>query len=61
MLFPLPRDEEYDRGKRKVVRKPKEEEFGGPNPFQETADARSRQRKRFKCDQDRWGNQPRRI
>jgi ubiquitin carboxyl-terminal hydrolase 36/42 len=60
-LFPLPRDEEYDRGKRKKVRKPKEEDFGGPNPFQETADARSRQRKRLKCDQGRWGNQPRRI
>ncbi|XP_047083056.1 ubiquitin carboxyl-terminal hydrolase 23-like [Lolium rigidum] len=54
-------DEEYDRGKMKKVRKPKEEEFGGPNPFQEAANIRSRLRKRFKCDQDRWGNQPRRI
>ncbi|KAM0861502.1 hypothetical protein ACQ4PT_045848 [Festuca glaucescens] len=65
--FPCPRtnsigyvpdqwDEEYDRGKRKKVRKPKEEEFGGPNPFQEAANIRSRLRKRFKCDQDRWGN-----
>ncbi|XP_047082807.1 ubiquitin carboxyl-terminal hydrolase 23-like [Lolium rigidum] len=70
--FPCPRtniigyvpdqwDEEYDRGKMKKVRKPKEEEFGGPNPFQEAANIRSRLRKRFKCDQDRWGNQPRRI
>ncbi|CAM0943481.1 unnamed protein product [Alopecurus aequalis] len=54
-------DEEYDRGKRKKVRKPKEEEFGGSNPFQDVADIGSRQRKRLKSDQGRWGNQPRRI
>uniref|UniRef100_A0ACD5YPL1 Uncharacterized protein n=2 Tax=Avena sativa TaxID=4498 RepID=A0ACD5YPL1_AVESA len=48
-------DEEYDRGKKKKARKPKEEEFGGPNPFQEVADIRSRLRKRFKCDQAGWG------
>uniref|UniRef100_A0ACD5ZC68 Uncharacterized protein n=1 Tax=Avena sativa TaxID=4498 RepID=A0ACD5ZC68_AVESA len=53
---PDERDEEYDRGKRKKVRKPKEEEeFGGPNPFQEVADIRTRLRKRFKCDQAGWG------
>uniref|UniRef100_A0A3B6QJK7 USP domain-containing protein n=1 Tax=Triticum aestivum TaxID=4565 RepID=A0A3B6QJK7_WHEAT len=53
-------DEEYDRGKRKKVRKPREES-NGPNPFQEAADVRARPRKRLRSDQARWGNQPRRI
>ncbi|VAI50696.1 unnamed protein product [Triticum turgidum subsp. durum] len=53
-------DEGYDRGKRKKVRKPREEP-NGPNPFQEAADVRARPRKRPRSDQARWGNQPRRI
>ncbi|KAM3244613.1 hypothetical protein ACQJBY_056113 [Aegilops geniculata] len=53
-------DEEYDRGKRKKVRKPREE-LNGPNPFQEAADVRARPRKRPRSYQARWGNQPRRI
>ncbi|KAF7086478.1 hypothetical protein CFC21_089765 [Triticum aestivum] len=53
-------DEQYDRGKRKKVRKPREES-NGPNPFQEAADVRARPRKRPRSDQARWGNQPRRI
>ncbi|XP_073358605.1 uncharacterized protein [Aegilops tauschii subsp. strangulata] len=53
-------DEDYDRGKRKKARKPREES-NGPNPFQEAADVRARPRKRPRSDQPRWGNQPRRI
>ncbi|KAM3224210.1 hypothetical protein ACQJBY_057551 [Aegilops geniculata] len=53
-------DEDYDRGRRKKVRKP-QEESNGPNPFQEAADVRARPRKRPRSDQARWGNQPRRI
>lgn len=33
----MDRDEEYDRGRRKKV-KQSQVDFGGPNPFQETAD-----------------------
>uniref|UniRef100_A0A0E0CSH6 USP domain-containing protein n=1 Tax=Oryza meridionalis TaxID=40149 RepID=A0A0E0CSH6_9ORYZ len=53
-------DEEYDRGKRKKIRKPKHG-FSGPNPFQETANIRSRQRMRLQSDQTKSGNQPLRI
>jgi hypothetical protein len=50
------RDEEYDRGRKKVKRRIKD--FSGPNPFQETANIISRQRTRQKADQTRFGNQP---
>uniref|UniRef100_A0A0E0K697 USP domain-containing protein n=1 Tax=Oryza punctata TaxID=4537 RepID=A0A0E0K697_ORYPU len=53
-------DEEYDRGKRKKTRKLKHG-FSGPNPFQETANIRSRQRMRLQSDQAKSGNQPLRI
>ncbi|XP_059452991.1 ubiquitin carboxyl-terminal hydrolase 23 isoform X2 [Corylus avellana] len=52
-------DEEYDRGKRKKVRLPKES-FGGPNPFQEIA-MKKTQFKKPKVDRASSGNQPFRI
>ncbi|TKW42026.1 hypothetical protein SEVIR_1G357000v4 [Setaria viridis] len=54
------RDEEYDRGRRKKVRKSKQG-FSGPNPFQEMENIRSRQRRRIQTDQARSGHQPLRI
>jgi hypothetical protein len=54
------RDEEYDRRRRKKVRKPKRD-FSGPNPFQEIENIRSRQRRRLQTDQARSGHQPLRI
>jgi hypothetical protein len=56
----IPRDEEYDRGKRKKVRKSMRD-FSGPNPFQEVENNRSRQRRRLQADQARSGHQPLRI
>ncbi|CAN6245783.1 unnamed protein product [Urochloa humidicola] len=53
-------DEEYDRGKRKKVRK-SNRDFSGPNPFQEMENIRSRQRRRLQTDQVRSGHQPLRI
>ncbi|PUZ78033.1 hypothetical protein GQ55_1G421000 [Panicum hallii var. hallii] len=53
-------DEEYDRRRRKKVRKPKRD-FSGPNPFQEIENIRSRQRRRLQTDQARSGHQPLRI
>ncbi|KAM1812273.1 hypothetical protein ACFX11_026239 [Malus domestica] len=52
-------DEEYDRGKRKKVRQPKET-FGGPNPFQRIATQRSKVKKE-KLDRYGSGNHPLRI
>ncbi|KAM1508097.1 hypothetical protein ACFX10_017456 [Malus domestica] len=52
-------DEEYDCGKRKRVRQPKET-FGGPNPFQKIATQRS-QMKKTKPDRYGSGNHPLRI
>nr|CAB3451354.1 unnamed protein product [Digitaria exilis] len=54
------RDEEYDRGRRKKVRKSLRD-FSGPNPFQEMENIRSRQRRRLQADQARSGHQPLRI
>nr|CAB3448202.1 unnamed protein product [Digitaria exilis] len=54
------RDEEYDRGRRKKVRKSMRD-FSGPNPFQEMENIRSRQRRRLQADQARSGHQPLRI
>ncbi|GJM87122.1 hypothetical protein PR202_ga03046 [Eleusine coracana subsp. coracana] len=51
------RDEEYDRGRRKKVKRPIKD-FGGPNPFQETANIRSWQGMGLKAEQARRGNQP---
>ena len=56
----ISRDEEYDRGKRKKVRKSMRD-FSGPNPFQEVENTRSRQRRRLQADQARSGHQPLRI
>ncbi|KAF0931088.1 hypothetical protein E2562_002452 [Oryza meyeriana var. granulata] len=53
-------DEEYDRGRRKKARKSKHE-FSGPNPFQEMANIRSRQRMRLQFNQAKYGNEPLRI
>ncbi|XP_072978058.1 ubiquitin carboxyl-terminal hydrolase 23 [Typha angustifolia] len=53
-------DEEYDRGRRKKVKSSKES-FDGPNPFQDTANMKARERMKFKVDQTRLGNQPLRI
>ncbi|KAK3159345.1 hypothetical protein QOZ80_2AG0148890 [Eleusine coracana subsp. coracana] len=50
-------DEEYDRGRRKKVKRPIKD-FGGPNPFQETANIRSWQGMGLKAEQARRGNQP---
>ncbi|XP_009366168.1 ubiquitin carboxyl-terminal hydrolase 23 [Pyrus x bretschneideri] len=52
-------DEEYDRGKRKKVKQPKET-FGGPNPFQRIATQRSKVKK-AKLDRYGSGNHPLRI
>ncbi|KAM1154996.1 hypothetical protein EV1_025712 [Malus domestica] len=52
-------DEEYDRGKRKKVRQPKET-FGGPNPFQRIATQRLKVKKE-KLDRYGSGNHPLRI
>ncbi|XP_070661122.1 ubiquitin carboxyl-terminal hydrolase 23 isoform X2 [Malus domestica] len=52
-------DEEYDRGKRKKIRQPKET-FGGPNPFQRIATQRSKVKKE-KLDRYGSGNHPLRI
>ena len=54
------RDEEYDRGRTKKVRKSKRD-FSGPNPFQEMENIRSRQRRRLRTDQARSGHEPLRI
>uniref|UniRef100_A0A0D9VM48 USP domain-containing protein n=1 Tax=Leersia perrieri TaxID=77586 RepID=A0A0D9VM48_9ORYZ len=54
-------DEEYDRGRRKKVRKSKHGGFSGPNPFQEMTNIKSRQRMRLQSDQAKSGNQPLRI
>jgi len=56
----IPRDEEYDSGKRKKVRKSMRG-FSGPNPFQEVENIRSRQRRRLQAGQARSGHQPLRI
>ena len=56
----ISRDEEYDRGKRKKVRKSMRD-FSGPNPFQKTENTRSRQRRRLQAGQARSGHQPLRI
>ncbi|KAJ3695441.1 hypothetical protein LUZ60_000818 [Juncus effusus] len=53
-------DEEYDMGKRKKVRKSKEE-FEGPNPFQEIADMKVRKKMKFKAGHFGSGSQPLRI
>ncbi|KAL6635276.1 hypothetical protein ACP70R_027947 [Stipagrostis hirtigluma subsp. patula] len=53
-------DEEYDRGRRKKARKPIGN-FSGPNPFQETANMRSRQRMRPEVELARTGHKPFRI
>lgn len=53
------RDEEYDRGKRKKVRS-FENEFSGPNPFQEIATMRTKTKK-AKMDYSNSGNKPFRI
>ncbi|CAL5056221.1 unnamed protein product [Urochloa decumbens] len=54
------RDEEYDRGRRKKLRKSKRD-LSRPNPFQEMENIRSRQRRRLQTDQARSGHQPLRI
>ncbi|XP_010942106.2 ubiquitin carboxyl-terminal hydrolase 23 [Elaeis guineensis] len=53
-------DEEYDRGRRKKVKKSRQS-FGGPNLFQETANVKTQQKMKVKMDQTRSGNQPFRI
>lgn len=53
------RDVEYDRGKRKKVRR-KNNGFSGSNPFQEVAEKKARW-KRARMDQSSSGNQPFRI
>jgi ubiquitin carboxyl-terminal hydrolase 36/42 len=52
------RDEEYDRGKTKKVRKAKEDDDDGMNPFQEEANALSAQKTRQKSYQPRPGKKP---
>jgi ubiquitin carboxyl-terminal hydrolase 36/42 len=54
------RDEEYDKGKTKKVRKSKQD-FGGPNPFQEEADYISQRRMKQKSYQGKPWNQPNTI
>jgi ubiquitin carboxyl-terminal hydrolase 36/42 len=51
-------DEEYDRGKTKKVRKAKEDDDDGMNPFQEEANALSAQKTRQKSYQPRPGKKP---
>ncbi|CAN6252961.1 unnamed protein product [Urochloa humidicola] len=55
------RDEEYDRGRRKKVRKSKRDFQWTPNPFQEEENTRSRQRRRLQTEQTRSGHQLLRI
>ncbi|XP_020244371.1 ubiquitin carboxyl-terminal hydrolase 36 [Asparagus officinalis] len=50
-------DEEYDRGRRKKVKK-STRTFGGPNPFQEIANIKLKQ---HNMQSKRYGNQPLRI
>ncbi|XP_008799649.2 ubiquitin carboxyl-terminal hydrolase 23 isoform X2 [Phoenix dactylifera] len=52
--------EEYDRGKRKKVKK-SGQSFGGPNLFQESANVKAQQKMKVKMDQSRSENQPFRI
>jgi len=54
------RDEEYDQGKRKKVKK-SSHSFGGPNPFQEVANMKIQESMKMKVNQIRAGNQPLRI
>ncbi|CAL9754683.1 unnamed protein product [Musa acuminata subsp. burmannicoides] len=53
-------DEEYDQGKRKKLRK-SQQSFGGPNPFQETANVKAHQKLNSELGQTKRGNQPLRI
>lgn len=51
-------DEEYDRGKTKKVRKAKEDNYDGMNPFQEEANSVSDRKTRRKAFQARLLNKP---
>ncbi|WOL19379.1 ubiquitin carboxyl-terminal hydrolase 23-like [Canna indica] len=53
-------DEEYDRGKRKKLRK-SQPSFDGLNPFQETAKLKAQQKSKSKLEPKRLQNQPLRI
>lgn len=53
-------DEEYDRGKRKKVKK-SSRVFGGANPFQEIANIKIQQTMKMRVNQIGLGNQPLRI
>ncbi|XP_072952800.1 ubiquitin carboxyl-terminal hydrolase 23-like isoform X1 [Typha angustifolia] len=53
-------DEEYDRGRRKKIKKSRQH-FSGPNPFEDAASMRLQQKRKLKVDQTRLGNQPLRI
>ena len=55
--LPLPRDEEYDRGKTKKVRNSKQD-FGGPNPFQEEANYISQRKSKQKSYKGKSWNKP---